>query len=80
MVLIMTNYFLCKLCIHTHTYTHTHTSRHISRETWEGLRASRYQVEELKATTSSECKKILQVIKQDWSHSLISLFPYVTRD
>lgn len=23
MVLIMTNYFLCKLCIHTHTCTHT---------------------------------------------------------
>lgn len=25
MVLIMTNYFLCKLCIHTHMHTCTHT-------------------------------------------------------
>ena len=28
MVLIMTNYFLCKLCIHTHACTHTHKQKH----------------------------------------------------
>lgn len=41
MVLIMTNYFLCKLCIHTHlrtrAHTHTHTHRHTQTQMMPNL-------------------------------------------